>query len=294
MPHILIVDDSAVERRIVSSLIETRTNLTPIEVDNARSALSLISENQPELIITDLMMPDMDGMSLVDEITNSYPGLPVIMMTAYGNEDIVVNALRKGAASYVTKQALTSDLIPTVTEVLQMTKAGRQERQILEYLEHTEHRFVLGNDLELVMALVGYLQSMLNRRRFCDETSLVQAGIALCEALMNALYHGNLELDSSLRETGGRDFESAARTRSLQPPFKDRKLHVTVQISSTAAVYTVRDEGPGFDPTALPDPKAHDNLEKLSGRGLLLINTFMDAVTFNDDGNEIQMTLEKR
>ena len=54
----------------------------------------------------------------------------------------------------------------------------------------------------------------------------------------------------------------------------------------------VRDEGPGFQQKELPDPTDPANLDKLSGRGLLLIQTFMDEIRFNDQGNEI--TLIKR
>ena len=51
----------------------------------------------------------------------------------------------------------------------------------------------------------------------------------------------------------------------------------------------IRDEGPGFDPTKLPDPTDPANMEKASGRGLLLIRTFMEEVRHNDQGNEITM-----
>ena len=51
----------------------------------------------------------------------------------------------------------------------------------------------------------------------------------------------------------------------------------------------IRDEGPGFDPDGLPDPTDPENLTKASGRGVLLIRTFMDEVRFNDTGNEITM-----
>lgn len=52
---------------------------------------------------------------------------------------------------------------------------------------------------------------------------------------------------------------------------------------------TVEDEGPGFDPTKLPDPTDPANLDRVSGRGLLLIQTFMDEVKFNDRGNRISL-----
>ena len=294
MANILVVDDSSVERRIVASLLEKKANLKATEIDNAKDALALIAQDPPDLIITDLMMPGMDGMALLEKVCATYPGLPVVMMTAFGNEETVVDALRRGAVSYVSKKMLTTALVPTVTEVLDMAQANRQKQRIQAYMTYTEHRFVLENDPKLITPLVGYLQSMMTRRQVCDENVLVQTGIALCEALMNGLYHGNLELSSSLREQGEVAFDASARERNALKPYRDRRLHVTARVSPTEAVYIIRDEGPGFDPSGLPDPTDPDNLEKLSGRGLLLIRTFMDSVAFNETGNEITMVLKKR
>ena len=61
-------------------------------------------------------------------------------------------------------------------------------------------------------------------------------------------------------------------------------------------MFVIRDEGPGFDASSLPDPTDPANLEKRSGRGLLLIRAFMSDVRHNDRGNEVMLTyrLQKR
>ena len=59
--------------------------------------------------------------------------------------------------------------------------------------------------------------------------------------------------------------------------------------SRGGVTYRIRDEGPGFDRSALPDPTDPANLEKVSGRGLMLIHAFMDEVSHNASGNEITM-----
>jgi anti-sigma regulatory factor (Ser/Thr protein kinase) len=66
-------------------------------------------------------------------------------------------------------------------------------------------------------------------------------------------------------------------------------VHVTERITDKAVVYVVRDEGNGFDVSSVPDPTNSQNLLRASGRGLMLIRTFMDEVLFNDTGNEIIM-----
>jgi anti-sigma regulatory factor (Ser/Thr protein kinase) len=64
-------------------------------------------------------------------------------------------------------------------------------------------------------------------------------------------------------------------------------------MSREQATITIRDEGPGFDPSSLPDPTDPENIGKISGRGLLLIRTFMDDVRFNETGNEITLVKKK-
>ena len=66
-----------------------------------------------------------------------------------------------------------------------------------------------------------------------------------------------------------------------------------IAMTRQEAVFVVRDEGNGFDPSQLPDPTDPANLERVSGRGLLLIQTFMDQVEHNERGNEITMRKRK-
>ncbi|MDP7269286.1 MAG: ATP-binding protein, partial [Pirellulales bacterium] len=76
--------------------------------------------------------------------------------------------------------------------------------------------------------------------------------------------------------------------------YKDRKIEVEIELSPTEAVVTVGDQGSGFDPTSLPDPTDPENLEKISGRGVLLMRSFMDVVEFNAQGNQVKMIKRRK
>jgi anti-sigma regulatory factor (Ser/Thr protein kinase) len=65
---------------------------------------------------------------------------------------------------------------------------------------------------------------------------------------------------------------------------------IDIALTSESAQFKIRDEGPGFDPQTLPDPTDPEYLERPSGRGVLLMKSFMDKVTYNDSGNEVTMT----
>ena len=118
---------------------------------------------------------------------------------------------------------------------------------------------------------------------------------ALDEALVNAMIHGNLEVSSALRvEDGGKPYRDQIKERQELSPFRERRVNVQMTTTREEASVTIRDEGPGFDPSQIPDPRDPANIGKVSGRGLLLIHTFMDEVHHNEQGNEITMIRRRR
>ncbi len=291
---ILVVDDSVASRRFVGRLVERRRGVRVTFACNGREALSVLKQETCAAVVTDLHMPGMDGLELVEAIRDRWPLTPVILMTGEGNEDVAVRALQSGAASYVSKHALERDLADTLDRVLAAARVDRRRQHLLECIHDLDCRFVLENDPALVPLLTAHLQELLVRMGLCDPNGRMRIGVALEEALLNGMYHGNLELSSALRHDGGDAYERLAAERRRQAPYADRRLHVHVRLDAAVAVFTIRDEGPGFDVSAVPDPSDPVNLVKPSGRGLLLIRTFMDEATHNATGNEIRLVRRRK
>jgi CheY-like chemotaxis protein len=289
MPQVLVVDDLAVDRRLARSLLSHNRELRISMAASGAEALLHLEESVPDVIVTDMQMPELNGLELVVAVRQRHPLVPVVLMTAYGSEEVAVRALKAGAASYVPKSRLARDLLRTVESVLATAGAKRRDARLLECLASNHWTFELKNDPALLTALADHLHQHVTRLGLCDETGRIRLTIALEEALANALYHGNLELSSELRQRDSDLFLAAADERRHESPYRDRMIHVAATLSRAEAVYVVGDEGPGFDPSLVPDPTDPANLEGNSGRGLLLIRTFMDEVRFNERGNEITM-----
>jgi CheY-like chemotaxis protein/anti-sigma regulatory factor (Ser/Thr protein kinase) len=294
MLKVLVVDDSAFDRKLASGLLERHLQADVRSAEDGAAALAALGEDLPDIVITDLQMPEVNGLELVEKIRQLYPTLPVILMTAHGSEEISIQALRRGAASYVPKRNLAEDLATTVQNVLAISKLDHEQLIMLDYLTHNESHFLLDNDPALIAPFISYVQRGLTRMKICDESAKIHVAVALQEALMNAIEHGNLEVDSALREEAGAAYEKLVRTRRLEEPFANRRVHISVRESHSEAVYTIRDEGRGFDPSTLPDPTDPTNLERISGRGLLLIRTFMDEVSHGAGGREIKMVKRRQ
>jgi serine/threonine-protein kinase RsbW len=101
-----------------------------------------------------------------------------------------------------------------------------------------------------------------------DEDEQQQIGMAVRESVVNAVVHGNRYS-------------------------KNKKVYLDTERSKDRLVFTIRDEGQGFDPNSLPDPLAPENLLNQSGRGLMLIRAFMDDVDVHPrpgGGTEVRLT----
>ena len=209
-------------------------------------------------------------------------------MTSYGSE-IALQALQSGAASYIPKRNLDADLAETLCQVIAASTEQERQQGLLGRLEHVEFEFALENDRNAVPDVVAHLRPYLERMGLADRTVQTRIAVALEEALLNAMYHGNLELSSELRENGDEPFYEVAEQRKALPKYHERRVRFHARLTREAAHFVVTDQGPGFDPQAVPDPTDPDNLDKGCGRGLLLIRTFMDHVEHNERGNQITM-----
>lgn len=288
MATVLVVDDSALDRRLTKRMLE-EVGLRVRCAEDGCQALEMMGESVPDMVLTDMQMPGMDGLELVQHLGFHYPTVPVVLMTAYGSEETAVEALRGGAASYVPKHNLARDLIPTVKNVLAVSRARRQTRAILDSMTRLEACYVLSNTVEGLDALIAHVKEQLRQMGLFGERDILRLGTALYEALINAIEHGNLEVRQDERDAEGPGYRRFLEERARQSPYRSRHVYFTVHLTRADAKFTVRDEGRGFDPSTLPDPTNPENVGKVSGRGLFLIRTFMDDVRFNEVGNEITM-----
>ena len=289
MPTILIVDDDEVDRELAERCLAPVGQLVVLHAEDGQMALDCLADHRPDLILTDLRMPGVDGLDLIVRVKDEHPNLPVVIMTSKGNERIAVQALQTGAASYVSKSDMRQRLVETVEQVLEVAVAQRSQKRILLCLVDDRTQFVIDNDLALIASLVSFFREAMERVEFASGFARTHVGMSIMEAVTNAITHGNLGLSAELRLAGVDKYYEEVERRQTLSPYSGRRITVTAKLSPRRVEFVVEDEGDGFNPDELPDPTAPENMEGVFGRGLLLIRTFMDDVSFNDKGNRITM-----
>lgn len=186
-------------------------------------------------------------------------------------------------ASHASCDPFTASLVETPAPVQTPPPVGNSSGATIR------RRFALANDPQLVMPLVSQFHADLLAIGVCDNRAAGHVSIALEEAILNAIYHGNLEISSELKENGDEPFLALARERQTLAPYCSRLVRIAARVTPLCAAFVVADEGPGFNVANLPDPTDPENLLRPSGRGVLLMRAFMDDVRYNPTGNRVTM-----
>ncbi|MHB8969517.1 MAG: response regulator [Pirellulaceae bacterium] len=291
--NILIVDDSEVDRCLAGGLLEPHPDYRVAYATTGREALTHMSHHLPDVIVSDLVMPELNGLELVGHVRQSYPLVPVILLTAHGNEAIAFEALELGAASYVPKSRQAERLVETVDRVAARVHAQRVCRRLQECPANMDCTFHLGTDPALIRPTVDLIQHNLSAIGTGDAIDQMRIGIALEEAMYNALYHGNLEitaeeLDAARAGGSARAVSDLLRQRLERQELRNRRIVVDAKITSHTARFVIRDEGQGFDHTRIVRA-ATDCFGDGWNRGTMLMCTLMDEITYNATGNEVTL-----
>ena len=253
------------------------SNPVPIPPDDRRCSLILVGG----------LPAEMEFESYLRVLEKRFPQVPVVAVTEpYGIS--TKDALHAGVAGCVPHDNLASDLAWTLQRIHASRPADHSAEDSAagpgEAICHT-----LNNDPLLLPLVVAQVRQRLERWPFADPIEVLRVMVALNESLDNALYHGNLELSSELRQGDGRAWRDESQRRRTVAPYCDRKIRFQAVFGGRSARFTIRDEGPGFDPFRRVDCTESQNRECCSGRGLLLMQLYVDEVHFNPAGNEVTL-----
>ena len=168
METILVVDDEKNYTLVMATLLADE-GYEVVTAESAVDALHVIREGDLELdlVLTDMTMPKMDGIKLLGHLKESWPDLPVIMMTAYGTVEKAVEAMKKGAFDYITKPFKNEDLMRGIRRALEMGRLLRENRTLTEALKE---RYSFGN-------IIGKSKPMMEIYRMIEKVAASKANI---------------------------------------------------------------------------------------------------------------------
>lgn len=247
-----------------------RWGYEPTVLNEGKTAVSWIRENQPVLVLLDLLLPDTDGFTIcenlkLDRETNL---IPVIMVTALSALEDRVKGLQVGANRYLTKPFTADDL-------------GKAIQDAFTWQEDLKRR---GTEGEIRFQLQSDTQ-------FLDELNHLLASLFLFSGLTQMQVK---QLTTAVRELGTNAIEWGHRKQT------ERIVTVDYHIDPQKITIHIKDTGPGFNPENLPhaaqseDPIKHMMVREAlgireGGFGILMSRGLVDEMQYNESGNEVRL-----
>ena len=158
-PKILILEDEPNMRKTLSSILEVEGFL-PVQAAQAKEGLKILSKENISLVISDIKMPQMDGIQFLRQMRSKGYDIPVIFITAYGSFDSAVEALRLGAYDYITKPFEPETVIHTIQHALEHKKLAEENIYLKEELQRKSGFEELIGDAECIKKVYALIEKV--------------------------------------------------------------------------------------------------------------------------------------
>ena len=213
--RVLIADDHTLIRAGIRSLLEKLSGIEVVaEASDGRDVLHLVAQHQPQIVLMDIAMPNLNGLDATRELTKSFPDVRVIILSIYSDEEHVYQALRAGAAGYLLKGAATEELElairsvaqgetylapqvsqPVIAEYLRRTKApsageslSSRQRQVLQLIAEGKNTKQVALELGIsVKTVESHRAQLMDRLNIHDVAGLVRYAIKMGLVNMGAV-----------------------------------------------------------------------------------------------------------
>lgn len=253
--------------------------------------LSTFEMTQPDIVMTDLFLPEQDGILLVKQIRERRPTCPIVLLTDAGQGESTMEGLRAGALDYVQQPIDERTFAEVLQRAIHRLPTSVDDAPGVERLEYV---LVMGTDPSFVESTVTWL--IQGTAMGLMEARQLHLRAALQELVMNAVEHGCLELryQDKIEAMAKDEYDELIQRRRKEARFRDRRVTIRAIYDKRQQIltYQITDEGKGFNWKS----RMKSSIEicspvDASGRGIFLAHLFFPDITYNDRGNEVTFSV---
>jgi CheY-like chemotaxis protein len=263
---VLIVEDDVPSRNFMKDTVEVHGFETHL-AENGVRGLEVFKEINPHLVLSDIQMPEMDGLQLLEEIRRLNSNTIIVMVTAFGCEEYAMKAMELRANNYLKKPVRHAELLPLLKKYSSLIDKPTEPEKPPEIEIKSAFTIKLESDVKKVPSMVDWLVKTAGNQ--LDESGKLGVKLGLVELLNNAIEHGNL---------GDSDNPDSL--------IKSRKVLIVYKTTASFCEWTITDEGNGFDWKTYLEQLAADPLG-MEGKGLLCCQFHFTELEFNSTGSSV-------
>jgi DNA-binding response OmpR family regulator len=287
---VLVVASNADTQAVILEHVRAKGH-TVISASTPALGLTTFDMTQPDIVITDLFLPEQHGIMLIKQIHERRPTCPVVLLTDAGHDELTKEGLRAGALDYVQQPIQEDTFAPVLQRAIHSLPASVDDAPGIERLEYV---LVMGPDPSYVESTVTWL--IQGTAMGLMEARQLHLRAALQELVMNAVEHGCLEIRyrDKIDAMAKDQYDELIQQRQKESRFRNRRVTIRAIYDKRQQVltYQITDEGKGFDWKSRVGPR-YDACPTgdASGRGVFLSQSFFPDIRYNDKGNEVTFTV---
>jgi len=227
---ILVVDDEGIVRDMVAQLLQEESH-TVTSVESAEDALNILGKEHIQLVITDIRLGGMDGITLLEKIKSNTPEIEVVMMTSFASLNTSIKAIREGAFDYLLKPFDDLNVIPEMVERVVEKIQQDEKKQRAADVFRTLSEEVL-NRMHIGVVLVDEEGATLLSNKNAEKYFSSMSGLIVKDGKLSATMPKiRNELSERILEASQRDVEPSKNVGVIRIPRKDPLLPLTLLIS---------------------------------------------------------------
>ncbi|MCH8156464.1 MAG: response regulator [Nitrospinae bacterium] len=285
---VLIVEDDPASRSYLKRTLESQDHQTRIAEDGL-AGLQIFKKWAPDLVFSDIKMPKMDGLELLEEIRKLNTDTIIVMITAFGCEEFAMRALQSRANNLLKKPVRHAELLPLIKKYAAIVESIDITQKEFGAIIKPELNKLIDNHMNMVPRIVARM--VLETGKAFDKEKRLDIRLGLVEILTNAIEHGNLGItfEEKAQALEENELELLYTRRLKDPKFVGRRVAIEFKPDKDGCEWVVTDGGDGFNwQKAIERAKTGDILE-LHSRGVVIIQHHFDEVEYLGSGNKIRV-----
>ena len=284
---VLVVEDDYSSRELLKICIE-KEGYQCQTANDGMDGFNMFKKYNPDLIISDVRMPNMNGIELLESIRKISKEVIIVFITGHGTEELALQALQLGANNYIKKPVDISEIRTLTNRYYDVIKSKAIQSNIVDLIRHREIEIEIDSDMNLVQSLANYLAEKTGN--YFDSKEKMRIELGINELLLNAIEHGNWEIsyeekNKALLEDRISDLYTSKREDSINA---NKKVSVKFKQCEKFCEWIITDEGNGFDWKTIYNP-LDTQLSKMNGRGILLSKLQFDELEYLGNGNTVRL-----
>lgn len=289
--NLLVVDDSATQAMFIASVLEC-LDCDIQTAEDGIDALDQIRTQCPDLVVTDLQMPNCDGLGLIHQMQTVCPMVPSILVTAFGNEQLAAEALGSGATTYIAKENVDVLLADTVRRLLTFAEANRESLEIKGTLGLGRHDFLTDCSIERLVPLVSLVVRLMGAMGVLNTCDRIRIAETLHHLLFHAIIHENLNIPLQKEPITLDQAEARIRSRVNDPATSEREgqcVRLRMNVTNESVRFRIDPECSGASFYQAPLPGTPQSFSDERARAMLLSTSTMDEVFIDSSTSAIKL-----